>query len=259
MIGDLEQRLADLGRQVEFPPTPPLAATVRASLRESPPRRRLTRRTRMILAAVAAVLAVVLGVPPVRTAIAHWLGIQGVVISPANSLSPSPATRPTAAPSELGANLGLGKRNTLATARSTAGFSVMLPQALGAPDAVYTRSDVGPVVTLVYAASSSLPPSHQTGVGLIITEFRGTTDPMLIQKFVGPETTVTPITIDGGPGFWLDGVPHQLAYILPDGTFAPDTLRLAGPTLVFERGDITIRLEGNLRETQALAIARSLR
>ena len=96
-------------------------------------------------------------------------------------------------------------------------------------------------------------------MGLLITEFRGATDPMLIQKFVTPETTITPVTVDGGPGFWLGGAPHQLAYDLPDGSFAPDTLRLAGPTLVFERGDITIRVEGNLTETQALTIAHSLR
>jgi hypothetical protein len=257
MISDLEQRLADLGPRVEFPPTPQLAAMVRRRLAE-PPRRPIIKRGAVILGAVGAILAIALGVPPVRTAIAHWLGIQGIVISPVNSLSPNPAPHSTASPSGLGSNLGLGQASTLETARRTAGFQVLVPQAPGSPDAAYIRSDLGPVVTLVYAPRTGLPPSRQTGVGLLITEFRGVTDPMLIQKFVTQQTTVTPVTVDGGSGFWLDGAPHQLAYDLPDGSFAPDTLRLAGPTLVFERGDITIRVEGHLTETQALAIAHSL-
>jgi hypothetical protein len=257
MISGLEQRLADLGRHVEFPPTPPLAAMVRPRL-APPPRRPTFKRGAMVMAAVAAILGIALGVPPVRTAIAHWLGIQGVVISPVTSLAPNPAPHPTGSLSGPGSNLGLGQLTTLERARVTAGFPVLVPRASGSPDAVYTRSDLGPVVTLVYAPRSGLPSSGETGVGLLVTEFRGATDPMLIEKFIGPGTTITPVTVDGGSGFWLEGAPHQLAYDLPDGSFVPDTLRLAGPTLVFERGDITLRVEGNLSETQALAIAHSL-
>jgi hypothetical protein len=257
MISNLEQRLADLGTHLEFPPTPALAAMVRPRLAQPPPRP-TAKRARVIFATVAAILAVAL-TPPVRTAIAHWLGINGVVISPLTSLSPSPAPHPTASPAGLGSNLDLGRRTTLDAARSTAGFQVVVPPTLGSPDGVYTRSDLGPVVTLAYSPSAGLPASAQTGVGLLITEFRGATNPMLIQKFVGPDTTITPVTVDGGSGLWLDGAPHQLAYDLPDGSFAPDSLRLAGPTLVFERGEVTIRVEGNLSEAQALAIAQSLR
>jgi hypothetical protein len=259
MISDLEQRLADLGGHVGFPPTPPLAAMVRPRLAESQ-RQPTRKRGAMILGAVGAILAVTLGVPPVRTAIAHWLGIQGVVISPVTSLAPNLAPPRTASPSDLGSNLGLGQRSSVESARRTAGFQVLVPQEPGSPDAVYFRTDLGPVVTLVYAPRNGLaPPSGQTGVGLLVTEFRGATEPMLIQKFVTAETTVTPVTVDGGSGFWLGGAPHQLAYVLPDGSIAPDTLRLAGPTLVFERGDVAVRIEGNLTEAQALAIAHSLR
>jgi hypothetical protein len=257
MTGNLEEQLADLGRHLQFPPTPPLAATVRPRLHTAPTqpwRRRLA----LILATVAALIAIILGVPPIRTAVAHWLGIQGVVISPLTSLSPTPVA-PAPSGSSLGAHLGLGQRSTLDGARRAAGFTVVVPQALGSPDAVYVRSDLGPVVTLVYAPRSGLRASHQTGVGLLITEFRGATDPMLIQKFIGPDTTVTAVTVDDGTGLWLDGAPHQLAYMLPDGSIVGDTLRLAGPTLAFERGAVTIRIEGAIGETQALAIAHSLR
>jgi hypothetical protein len=257
VTGNLEEQLADLGRHLQFPPTPPLAALVRPRLHTAATRP-LRRRLRLILATAAAVVAIVLGVPPIRTAVAHWLGIQGVVISPRTSLIPTPAVPPPPSGSSLGANLGLGQRSTLDGARRTAGFTVVAPQALGPPDAVYVRSDLGPVVTLVYAPRSGLPPSHQTGVGLLVTEFRGATDPMLIQKFIGPDTRVTPVSVDGGAGLWLDGAPHQLAYMLPDGSFVADTLRLAGPTLAFERGDLTVRIEGAIGETRALAVAHSL-
>jgi hypothetical protein len=257
MSSSLEEQLTELGHHVAFPPTPPLALLVRPRLAASAARPS-SRRPALILAAIAGILALGLGVPPVRTAIAHWLGIQGVVISPVPTLSPQPVPRHTPSSPGLGANLGLGRLSTIETARRTVGFQVLVPRSLGSPDAVYIRSDLGPVVTLVYAPRTGLPPSGQTGVGLLITEFRGATNPMLMQKFVTPQTTITPVTVAGGPGFWLGGAPHQLGYLLPDGSFAPDTLRLAGPTLVFERGGLTVRIEGNLTETAALAIAQLL-
>jgi hypothetical protein len=253
----IEDQLTELGHHVEFPPTPPLALLVRPRL-SAPAARPRNRRLALLIAAAVGILALVLGVPPVRTAIAHWLGIQGVVISPVPSLGPHPSPNQTPSAQGLGANLGLGRLSTIATSSQTVGFHVLVPQRLGPPDAVYIRTDLGPVVTLVYEPRAGLPASGQTGVGLLITEFRGATDPMLMQKFVTPETTVTPLAVDGGPGFWLGGAPHQVGYLLPDGSVAPDTLRLAGPTLVFERGAVTVRIEGNLTETAALAIAQQL-
>jgi hypothetical protein len=255
----IEEQLTELGHHVEFPPTPPLALLVRPRLAASAARPR-NRRPALLIAAAVGILALVLGVPPVRTAIAHWLGIQGVVISPSPvpSLGPHPSPNQTHSAQGVGANLHLGQISTIATSSQTVGFHVLVPQRLGPPDAVYIRTDLGPVVTLVYEPRAGLPASGQTGVGLLITEFRGATDPMLMQKFVTPETTVTPLEVNGAPGFWLGGAPHQLGYLLPDGSVAPDTLRLAGPTLVFERGAVTVRIEGNLTETAALAIAQQL-
>jgi hypothetical protein len=257
MSSSLEAQLSELGRHVEFPPTPPLALLVRPRLTASEARP-INRRPAIIIAAAVGILALALGVPPVRTAIAHWLGIQGVVISPVPSLGPHPSPHHTLSTPGLGANLGLGQLSTISTAHQTVGFPVLVPQRLGPPDAVYVRSDLGPVVTIVYKPRAGLSSSGQTGVGLLITEFRGATNPMLMQKFVTPQTTVTPVAVNGGPGFWLGGASHQLGYLLPDGSVAPDTLRLAGPTLVFERGDVTVRIEGNLTETAALAIALQL-
>jgi hypothetical protein len=257
MTRGLDEQLAELGRHLAFPPTPSVASLMARRPAASAPRP-IRRRWAMILGGVAALLALTLGVPPLRTAIAHWLGIEGVVIVPVHTLAPVPAPRPSTPGSAPGSNLALGQRGTIEMARQAAGFQVLVPQSLGSPDAVYARSDLGPVVTLVYAPRSGLPSSGQTGVGLLITEFRGATDPMLIQKLVTSQTSVIPVTVDGGPGFWLGGAPHQLGYLLPDGSVAVDSVRLAGPTLVFERADLTVRIEGNLTEAGALAIAAAL-
>ena len=148
MSSGLEEQLTELGHHVEFPPTPPLALLVRPRLAVSAARPS-SRRPALILATAAGILALGLGVPPVRTAIAHWLGIQGVVISPVPTLSPQPVPRHTPSLPGLGANLGLGRLSTIETARPTVGFQVLVTRSLGSSDAVYIRSDLGPVVTLV--------------------------------------------------------------------------------------------------------------
>jgi hypothetical protein len=252
-MNDLERRLVDLGSRIDFPVTPPLAQAVQARLAAVPTRRRLPR-WRLVAVALAAALAVVFGVPPVRTAIAHWLGITGVVIRPVQTL---PAITPQSL-TELGDGLALGQLSSLTAARARAGFAVAVPASLGAPDAVYVRTDLGPVITLLYRPRAELPEWRQSGIGLLITEFRGGVDPTLFQKLVPPGATVKPVTVGGGAGYWISAA-HAIAYQLPDGSIAPDSVRLAGPTLIFERGDVSVRIEGAASEDRALALAAALR
>ena len=253
----LERRLVELRAYLDYPATPPLAMTVRARLAATPSRPRV-RRWRLIAAAVAAALAIAFGIPPVRTAIAHWLGITGIVIRPVRSL---PATTPPTTPQslqQLGLRLGLGRLSSLEAARAVVGFAVAVPASLSAPDGVYVRNDLGPVVSLLYRPSGDLSESQQTGVGLLITEFRGSADPQLVQKLVVPGTQVLPVTIGGGQGYWIPSI-HGLEYRLPDGSIRPDEVRLSGPTLIFERGDVSVRIEGAVSEERALSIAAGLR
>jgi hypothetical protein len=147
-------------------------------------------------------------------------------------------------------------------ARARAGFTVVVPSSLGAPDAVWlgpTRSDSSPVVSLVYLPRPGLPQSGQSGVGLLITEVRSSIDTQVFGKFVGPDTTLLPATVRGaGQAFWLNGF-HDIAYVDSKAGVMFDSLRLAGPTLFFERGDITVRVEAAVDEQTAVGIAESLR
>ena len=76
---------------------------------------------------------------------------------------------------------------------------------------------------------------------------------------VEPGTSVEFVTVDGEPGYWLTGEPHVFAFVDAAGAFRPETVRLAGNTLVWERDELTLRLEANVPKQRALRIARSVR
>jgi len=76
---------------------------------------------------------------------------------------------------------------------------------------------------------------------------------------LGPHTRIERLRVNGGPGFWISGRPHSHAYVDARGVVREDTLRLAGDTLLWQRGAVTMRLEGAGSKAEALKIARSVR
>jgi len=244
-VSELESRLAEL--PVEWPPAPDVAARVRARVEAEPPQRarrwRRSRRLRPALAIPLAVLAVAVGgvaaVPSARSAVLRWLGIEGVRIERVPE-APTPAPSPA---------LDLGERIRLAP-------ETLVPQALGPPDAVYTAA--GDLVTLLYRPRDGLPESEQSGAGALLSQFRGRTNAQFIRKFAGPDTTIERVQVGGEPGYWIAGEPHGLLYEDPAGDIREAPTRLAGPTLVWRRGELTLRLEADVPKSRALAIARSV-
>ena len=89
---------------------------------------------------------------------------------------------------------------------------------------------------------------------LLLTEFRGEA---YIQKLIGPDAKVETVDV-GDDGAWLEQ-PHVLAYRDRNGRFREDTARLAGKTLLWQQGAVTLRLEGDVSKEKALQIARSAR
>ena len=63
----------------------------------------------------------------------------------------------------------------------------------------------------------------------------------------------------GGPGVYLSGAPHEVLFETATGQVRTDRVRLAGNVLVWQQGQLTIRIEGTRTLAQALALARSLR
>jgi hypothetical protein len=269
---DLERALADLAASLEFPPTPDLAAAVPARLEEVPtpaparaPRRRrwpagrgaLSGWRRLAVAGLAAVLlaaAVLVASPGTREAVARRLGLRGVGVELGGPPPPTVTTRPGQR-----LDLGLGERVTLAEARRRVGFPVLVPAGFREPAAVYVdrATPPGGRVDLVYRARPGLPASPFTDVGLLVTEFRGQPSPEFIKK-----TTVfgmvEEVRVGGEPGYWFSGEPHFFSYQDSRGNLREERTRLAGNTLIWQRGELTLRIEGQITRQEALRIAESM-
>jgi hypothetical protein len=271
---DLERALADLAAALEFPPTPDLAATVTARLDEAPapapapptPADRARRWLaglagwrRLAAAGLAVVLlaaAVLVASPGTREAVARRLGLRGIGVELGG---PPPPTVTTTPGGRL--ELGLGDRVTLEEARRRVDWPVLVPAAgLGRPDAVYVNEAVpsGGRVDLVYRARPGLPASPFTDVGLLITEFQGKPTPEFLKK-VTAMGVVEQVTVGGEPGYWFSGEPHFFTYQDAAGALREEQTRLAGNTLIWQRGDLTLRLEGELPKEEAIRIAESMR
>ncbi len=184
-----------------------------------------------------------------------------VVPGTATSPAPSTATRPATSQS-VSVRLSLGQPLSLAEARARVAFPLLTPALpeLGPPDEVYLA--VPPIdgqVSLVWRARADFPPAAETGVGLLLTEFRGRLEPQYWQKTLGPNTRIEYPTVNGATGFWIAGGPHQFSYTDASGQIRWETTRLAGNVLLWEQGGVTFRLEGARTEAEALRVAATLR
>lgn len=241
-MSELELRLQALA--VEWPETPELAVAVEQRLAVARPRRpRWTRRRS--LAVALAVLAVALGatfaVPGARSALLRFFHLQGVTVELVDEL---PAVRPAESLD------GLGERVSLDAARRAAGFELLRPRVLGEPDAVYFKQVAG-MVSFVYG--------EEPAVRVVFSQVPGRVEPVFLKKIAGGGTRVEQVTVDGEPGLFLSGAPHFFMYVGRDGGSRGEPLYLARDALLWERGPLTLRLEGELTLERALEIARSVR
>lgn len=246
-LADLERDLRALAGWVEWPATPRFSG---ARAGHAPP----LRPPRWWLAAAALILALVLilaASPPARDAVAGWLGLRGVVIQRVEH-PPSPSPLP---PGPLGRRLGLGDRVTLADAQSRAGFTVLVPAGLGQPDEVYYDGGHR-MVSLVYASRPGLPAPGETGVSLLVSELPGQLVQDSFGKMLGPGETLQEVNLPSGKAYFIGG--RHVFYFF-DGPGRTDESRLAANTLIWQRDDVLIRLEGGFSSDQAAVIARSLR
>lgn len=242
---DLERELRALGSELVVPAPPDLVPAVRARLAAPPARPPLLRRPLVVaVAALALAVAAAMAVPQARTAILEFLRIQGATVE----RMPQP-------PAVTRVQLGLAVPVSLEEAKARLDFEPSVPDfpGLGAPDAVYVdRRAFGGQVLFLYGTESA--------PRLLVSEFRGDTNPELISKGAGPGTSIEPVTVSGGyRGFWVAGAPHEFMFLGPDGEPRFDTVRLAGNALLWQRGRLTLRIEGAITKERALELAATLR
>lgn len=94
------------------------------------------------------------------------------------------------------------------------------------------------------------------GRTVVVTAIDGRLSEAYIAKTVGLDTDVEEVEVVGEPGVWISGAPHEVVlYQTPDG--APIVERFAGDTLLWQHGDVLIRIEGLDRLDAALTLAAS--
>lgn len=250
----LGKMLAESADQIEFPPTPDLVPAVIDRLEgERRPRLDLRRwrTTYGVAAVVVVILAFVSLFPDARRAVADWLGVGGVRI---DVVPEGDGSRPQG-------ELDLGEEVTIGAARQAVPFSVTLPSSgpFARPDLVFLDEDPGtPRVSFVYAPRPGIPPSEVTGTGAILTLMQGDVPIASVKKVVGPDTRVRATEIEGRPAYWIAGAPHEVHYLDEEGDPVRLSSRLAGNVLLWERANVTYRLEARFTFEEAIEVARSI-
>jgi len=253
---DLE-RIEHLLRQTaddlrgEYPPTPPIAVSVRGQLaqRRTPvAQQRLRVIARSVALAAAIFIALMLISPDVREAVARFFGLETVRIervptlpapTPSIQLTIQPSSPPTLEPAGL---------TTLDDARAQARFNVRLPgypPDLGQPERVYFQTFGGDAqqVILVYSE-------------FVLYE----AEDVIYQKSIDSGTMITETRVNGHEALWLSGARHLIQVYDASGKLEIDFARLIeGNVLAWEADGITYRIETKQSLEEALRIAQSMK
>ena len=260
----LERELRGLARAIDYPPAADLTIGVRNAVEAGPmPKRRLLQvwtpdvGRRLVLAGAAAVvlaIAVLSFSPAAREAVADLLGLRGVEIRVTES--PPPSASPPAGP--LSGFMDVGERVALAEAREAVGFEIRLPtDQLGPPDETYLSDDPeGGRVTSFFRSGPGLPRIYETGTGAMVTQFVGALDRNTISKLTAEDTTIERVEVNGHRGLWIEG-DHLFFLYRSEGTVIEETIRMSDSALLWQEGEVTLRLESGLSREAALRLAES--
>lgn len=237
---DLRESLLELGREIEFPPTPDLLAGASLDRRG---RRGLPRRRALVLALAALAAVTVAGLalsPGARSAFRELLGIGGVEIVRLDEAPP--ATAESMVP--------FGRPVTLAEATRSVPFRILLParDVADPPARVYLDRAGGGIVSLVWCCERRI----------VLTELPSA-DPAVLQKTVGPSTLVEAVDVGDGRGLWVEGSDHVLRAATAGGGWSERPILVRGGVLIWTRGEVTLRLEGELTRAEAIAVAERIR
>jgi hypothetical protein len=228
-VTELERSLQALAAEIRYPATPRLELHLE--------RRRL--RLRPLVLGLAVVLALLAGVlalsPGARSAFLEIFHLKGATVELVETLPESPAER-----------FDFGRRVGRAEAERRAGFELL---ELGKPDGIFVRPD--DVVSLVYGDPQS--------PRLVLTELRGSVWDGMVKKVGSSGTRVDDVTVNGERGLFISGDEHVVMFRDEQGDIADERTYLAGTVLLWNHGDLLLRLEGDLTKADALELARTAR
>ena len=230
-MNELELRLVDLGRELDFPETP----RFELDFERRPARAGWLRPVALGFAVLVVAIAGVLALSPgARSAFLEIFRIRGATVERVESLPSIPAQR-----------IDFGERVTRAEAERRIGFELL---DLGdEPDAIFVRPDG--LASVVYG-----DPDEPR---LVLSQARGAIYDGFIKKTGGSGTVITEVTVDGEPGLFVDGPEHFVMFLDKNGFISDEETYLAGTVLLWNRDELLLRLEGDLTREQALELAES--
>jgi hypothetical protein len=231
-VSELELRLQELGSEIAYPATPHFDL----GFDRRPARARLRRPLALGFALLVVALAGVLALSPgARSAFLEIFQIRGATVERVETLPSIPAQR-----------LDFGERVSREGAVRRAGFELL---DLGdEPDAIFLRPDG--LASVVYG-----DPARPR---LVLSQARGAIYDGFIRKTGGRGTTILNVTVDGEPGLFVDGDEHFVMFLDENGSISDELTYLAGTVLLWNRGDLLLRLEGDLTRDEALELAESV-
>ena len=241
MTDRLDAALTDLAGAVDFPPTPAIRRAVAGRLARPGRRGWFAPMPRALALALIGLLVLATAAAAI------------VILAPGLRLTLVPSLPTASVPADP-----LGTRLALGAAVAVDEVDHLAPGALGPPDEAYANGD-DQVVSLVYAASGDLPALDGTGIGLLVQAIEGALARDQVEKVViEVGASVTAVNVDGATGYWIEGPPHLLRYLGPDGEARAEATRLVGDSLVWERDGTLYRIESGLGLAETLRIAETI-
>ena len=231
-MNELELRLQDLGGEIAYPATPRFDLGFDRRPARAPWLRPLALGLAVLVVALAGVLALS---PGARSAFLEIFQIRGATVERVESLPDVPAQR-----------LDFGERVGRDEAERRAGFELL---DLGdEPDSIFVRPDG--LASVVYGEPEQ--------PRLVLSQARGGIYDGFIKKTGGRGTRISEVTVDGEPGLFVTGPEHFVMFLDENGFISDERTYLAGTVLLWNRGDLLLRLEGDLTLTEALELAESV-
>ena len=228
----LEQRLVELGRELDWPPTPHIELT----LERGPERRRRLRPLALALAVAVVAFGAVLAVSPgARSALLELFHLKGATIELVETLPEVPVQETS-----------FGERVSREEAERRVGFE-LVDLAGREPDGTFVLD--GRLATLVYG------PVDQPR--LVFSQLNGSVWDGFLKKVGGRGTTVQPVQVDGEQGYFVSGDDHFVMFRDENGAITDERTFLAGTVLLWNRDGLLLRLEGDLTRAEALELAES--
>ena len=231
-MSELELRLSALRDELTWPETPRLEA----AFDRRPARASRVRQLALGFAILLAVLAGVLAFSPgARSALLEIFHLKGATVERVERL-----------PEVDVQAIDFGERVSREEAERRVGFNLV---DLGEPDAVFVRGTR--MASLVYGSVEK--------PRLVLSELRGEVWEGMIKKVGSSRTRIEQVKVGAERGLFITGDQHFVMFFNENGAIDDEQTYLAGTVLLWNRGPLLLRLEGDLTRAEALQLADSVK